>query len=59
MDKYNHKEIEKKWQAKWEKEKTFKVDIESAKKPYYHLMMFPYPSGEGLHVGHVFAFGGA
>ena len=59
MKRYNPKEIESKWQKTWDENKTFKVDIESAKKPYYHLMMFPYPSGEGLHVGHVFAFGGA
>ena len=59
MKRYNPLEIEKKWQAKWEKDKTFKVDIKSVKKPYYNLMMFPYPSGDGLHVGHVYAFGGA
>jgi leucyl-tRNA synthetase len=59
MKRYAPKEIEKKWQERWEKDKTFKVDVKSAKKPYYNLMMFPYPSGEGLHVGHVYAFGGA
>jgi len=52
-------EIEKHWGEVWEKEKTFKVDLKTAKNPYYNLMMFPYPSGEGLHVGHVYAFGGA
>src|SRR3990167_6406183 len=59
MKRYDPKEIESRWQKRWEKEKTFKVDIKSAKNPYYNLMMFPYPSGEGLHVGHVYAFGGA
>ena len=59
MTRYNPKEIEQKWQEKWEKDKTFKVDIQKAKKPFFNLMMFPYPSGEGLHVGHVYAFGGA
>lgn len=59
MKRYNPKEIESRWQAQWEKDKTFKVDIQKAKKPFYNLMMFPYPSGEGLHVGHVYAFGGA
>jgi leucyl-tRNA synthetase len=59
MERYNPKEIEKKWRQRWEKEKTFKVDLAKAKKPFYNLMMFPYPSGEGLHVGHVYAFGGS
>ena len=59
MKRYAPKELEKKWQERWEKDKAFKVDIQKAKSPYYNLMMFPYPSGEGLHVGHVYAFGGA
>ncbi len=59
MKRYAPKEIEKKWQERWEKDKAFKVDIQKVKKSYYNLMMFPYPSGEGLHVGHVYAFGGA
>ena len=50
---YNHEKIEKKWQEYWEKNKTFKTDIYDFSKPkYYCLDMFPYPSGEGLHVGH-------
>ena len=59
MRRYNPKEIEERWQKVWAEKKTFKVDIQKAKKPFYNLMMFPYPSGEGLHVGHVYAFGGA
>ena len=59
MKRYNPNEIEQKWQEKWEQDKTFKVDIQKASKPFFNLMMFPYPSGEGLHVGHVYAFGGA
>lgn len=45
--------IEKKWQDYWEKNKTFKVSEDESKKPYYILVEFPYPSGAGLHVGHV------
>ena len=44
---------EKKWQDYWEKNKTFKVSEDESKKPYYILVEFPYPSGAGLHVGHV------
>lgn len=56
---YIPQEIEKKWQKIWEKKKVFYVDLEKAKKPYYNLMMFPYPSAEGLHVGNVYAFTGS
>ena len=50
---YNHLEVEKKWQEYWEKNKTFKTDVWDFSKPkYYALDMFPYPSGQGLHVGH-------
>ncbi|MBR1936060.1 MAG: leucine--tRNA ligase [Bacilli bacterium] len=45
--------IEKKWQKYWEDNKTFKAETGSEKKPYYILVEFPYPSGAGLHVGHV------
>ena len=49
---YNYKEIEKKWQNKWEKEGTFYAENNSSKKKWYGLIEFPYPSGQGLHVGH-------
>lgn len=53
---YNFKEIEEKWQNKWEKEETFKVTEDKSKKKFYMLVEFPYPSGAGLHVGHARCF---
>lgn len=50
---YNFSEIEKKWQEKWEKEKSFVALNDDKKDKYYVLVEFPYPSGAGLHVGHV------
>lgn len=49
----NYKEIEKKWQKYWEEHETFKAVTGSSKTPFYALVEFPYPSGAGLHVGHV------
>jgi leucyl-tRNA synthetase len=53
MEMINTEKIEKKWQDKWEKEEVFKAYNDSKKEKYYLLVEFPYPSGEGLHVGHV------
>ena len=50
---YNFTKVEKKWQKYWEENKTFKAITGSEKEPYYILVEFPYPSGAGLHVGHV------
>ena len=49
---YNFKEIEEKWQAKWDKEGTFNAKDDYTMKKWYGLIEFPYPSGQGLHVGH-------
>lgn len=49
---YNFKQTEKKWQAYWEKNKTYKTTNDTSKPKFYALDMFPYPSGAGLHVGH-------
>lgn len=49
---YDHKTIEKKWQKFWKKNEIFKADLNKDQKKYYALDMFPYPSGQGLHVGH-------
>ncbi|MEK6769318.1 MAG: leucine--tRNA ligase [Gemmatimonadota bacterium] len=56
---YDPQGVEKKWEARWEERGTNHTDLAGAKRPFYNLMMFPYPSAEGLHVGNVFAFVGA
>lgn len=52
MKNYNHQAIEKKWQAIWDENETFKTGTDRQKPNYYALIEFPYPSGKGLHVGH-------
>ena len=49
---YNHREVEQKWQAVWDNEKAFATSNDYSKPKYYCLVEFPYPSGQGLHVGH-------
>ncbi len=56
---YFPSKVEPKWQKKWLAEKTYEPDFSAAKKPFYNLMMFPYPSAEGLHVGNMYAFTGS
>ena len=51
--------VETKWQREWEKAKLYFPSIEKAKKPFYNLWMFPYPSAEGLHAGHAFSSTGS
>src|SRR3990172_3269397 len=72
-ERYNPKKIQAKWQKKWSSDRIFQANIQKSARPFldrrsqdfgakpkfYNLMMFPYPSGEGLHVGHVYAFGGS
>ncbi|MDI9412123.1 MAG: leucine--tRNA ligase [Bacillota bacterium] len=52
MSKYNHQAIEKKWQAIWDEKQTFRTSDDRSKPKFFALVEFPYPSGEGLHVGH-------
>src|SRR3989338_1079861 len=52
MRQYDHKKIEKKWQNEWEKNKIYQAKDSSKKPKFYGLIEFPYPSGDGLHVGH-------
>jgi leucyl-tRNA synthetase len=56
---FDHLQLEEKWQKKWQADGLYKLDLKRAKRPYYNLMMFPYPSAEGLHVGNMYAFTGA
>ncbi len=56
---YEPTAVETKWQRQWTERGTNRTNLENAKRPFYALMMFPYPSAEGLHVGNLFAFTGS
>ncbi|MFT5086693.1 MAG: leucyl-tRNA synthetase [Planctomycetota bacterium] len=56
---YEFVKIEKKWNREWGQKKTHVIDLNAATKPYYNLMMFPYPSAEGLHMGNMFSYVGS
>ena len=56
--KYNFSEVEKKWQSIWEENKTFEASDDYTKPKFYGLVEFPYPSGHGMHVGHIKAYSG-
>ncbi len=58
MAQYDFKSVEKKWQDIWDKEKTFECTEDHSKKKFYALVEFPYPSGAGMHVGHIKAYSG-
>lgn len=53
---FQHQEIDSKWQKKWSESKAFEAELNSTKPKYYALDMFPYPSGSGLHVGHIASY---
>jgi leucyl-tRNA synthetase len=55
---YDPAAIEEKWQTRWQLERSNSADLDDGERPYYVLMMFPYPSAEGLHIGNLFAFTG-
>ena len=56
--KYNHRIIEPKWQKRWEEQQIFRAEDNSDKPKFYALVEFPYPSGAGMHVGHIKAYSG-
>ncbi len=58
-DSYRPDEVEAKWRARWAERGTNQPDLDHPRRPFYNLMMFPYPSAEGLHVGNMFAFTGS
>ncbi|MBI2600946.1 leucine--tRNA ligase [Candidatus Daviesbacteria bacterium] len=58
MKRYIPQQVEPKWQQKWREDKLYSPDLGNAKNPFFNLMMFPYPSAEGLHVGNMYAFTG-
>jgi leucyl-tRNA synthetase len=59
IETYDPQVVEAKWRRRWDERHTNAADLHGAERPYYNLMMYPYPSAEGLHVGNVFAFVGA
>jgi leucyl-tRNA synthetase len=56
---YDFRAIEAKWRERWEATGLYHVDLRAAERPYYNLMMFPYPSAEGLHVGNMYPYTGS
>lgn len=58
MERYNYKAVEAKWQKYWDENHTFEASDDHSKKKFYGLVEFPYPSGHGMHVGHIKAYSG-
>ena len=58
MEKYDPVTIEAKWRNYWHEHQIYKLNLDQAQKPFYNLMMFPYPSAEGLHIGGMYTFTG-
>src|SRR5947209_16290658 len=60
-DRYDHQEIEARWRKRWNESGLYRTDmtLASGRPKFYNLMEFPYPSAEGLHIGHVYTYGGA
>src|ERR1700686_4009974 len=58
-DRYDPPTVERHWQAVWSRTRIYATDLAHAERPFYNLMMFPYPSAEGLHVGNLYAYAGA
>ena len=56
---YDFATFEARWSERWEQEKLYQIDLVRARRPYYNLMMFPYPSAEGLHVGNMYSYVGS
>ncbi len=56
---YEFAEVEQKWSREWQRRGVHEIDVAGAKNPYYNLMMFPYPSAEGLHIGNMFSYIGS
>ncbi|MBQ4051541.1 MAG: hypothetical protein IJD13_07910, partial [Oscillospiraceae bacterium] len=58
MKRYDFTAIEEKWQRIWDENKTFRAEPDHSKPKFYGLVEFPYPSGAGMHVGHIKAYSG-
>ncbi|MCH8306257.1 MAG: class I tRNA ligase family protein, partial [Candidatus Marinimicrobia bacterium] len=54
---FDHKKIEEKWQEKWREEKKYSIDLSDSENKLYALVMFSYPSGDKLHIGHWYNYG--
>lgn len=56
---YDPQRVENKWQRVWQERRLYETDLDAARRPFYNMVEFPYPSAEGLHVGHFYSYGGA